>query len=315
MGHAEASEQLLELNQRRPVHASCRHVGMRGIASVVVLAGCVAPKPVPVYSVRRSALVPHTQPPMRTGHAPDGSVRFTTYDSTVLVPVKPTETAGANAGLYIARHNIGGSLDITLSERTDLALLVQGSLLRGAMAVANDAARPPDTDGTMGAGFELAHAFALSDQVDLGVVAGALHLEVPFFEEGRCIANCTDTGSGYYSESGEHGVTIWSLSLIPSYRDGNVTVFAGVTLRNHPTNSKFDTETATSNAYDDADELRGGPMYTILGGGLEWAATRTIKLLALVHRPVSNTVVHYGPAFGFALSFDVSVPRAAGRWP
>jgi hypothetical protein len=280
---------------------------MRWVLVVLMFAGCnLAPEP--VYSVRRSALVPHPQPPMRTGHTMDHEVRITGYDSTYLVPIKPVEAAGANAGLYVARHNMGGSVDVRITEHTDIAVIGQASLARGSMPVATDAAKPPDSQAAGGFGAELAHAIPMSDHAQIALVAGAMVFGVPYYEEGHCIANCT--GVGDYSQSGDTSIAIWSLSVLPSYREGRFTAFGGITWRNHPTNVKTDTETQAALAYDNTGELNGGPTYTILGAGLEWAATDTVKLLVEVHQPLTDTVVRYGPALGFAASFDFDVPKS-----
>src|SRR5258706_3556590 len=154
-----------------------------------VATGCIL-TPDPVFAVRRSAVVPHRAPPMRTGHALDQQVRITGYAATDIVQVKPVETAGANAGLYVARHNLGGTIAVRLAEHTDLAFSGQASLEQGAMAVATDAAMRPHGNA-IGFGGELAHAFPVNDQIQVGAILGAMHFQVPYYEVGTCIMNCT----------------------------------------------------------------------------------------------------------------------------
>lgn len=270
------------------------------IAVSLVYSGCVGSDE-PLYAVRRSALVPHPQPPMQTGHAPDDDLRLTVYDSTVLVPVRPVETAGANAGLYVARHNLGGDLAIAVSPRTELLLGGEASLLRGAMAISRDAPPPPlDTSAvfTMRAG--MAHAVQLSDDVQLGLHLSLGSSTIPYNEEGRCLMNCG--ASTYYATSGTHEVMDWSASLLPNYRVGRLTMFGGLTLTNHPTNSKYDTVRETQLAYEDDAQTRTGPTYAIAGAGAEWAASRTVHFLAQVFEPLSTSVAAYAPAFAVALS-------------
>lgn len=279
---------------------------MRWSFAIVIFAtGCVASTAEPVYAVRRSALVPHPQPPMRTGFPLDGDVRLSVTDSTVLVPVQPVETAGANAGLYVARHNIGGALRFRIGD-AEIGLSGQGSLLRGAMPVAKDAARAPSY-GAAVFGAQLAYSIEIDPRFRIGFEVSAAHAMISFFEQRRCIQNCV--GAGYSEESGEHEVLISGWSVTPSLRQGRATFFGGITRVNHLTNSKLDIETATSQQFDDADEVRPGPTYTILGIGVEYAATRTLKLLGQVHQAISSDVVSYGPAFGIAFSLDLDFPN------
>lgn len=270
---------------------------------LVFLVGCV---PEPVYAVRRSALVPHPAPPMRTGRAPDHEVRASFYSSTDVVAATPQANPGANAGLYVARHNLGGSLEVRVLPHTYAAATAQVSFREGEMAVASDAAMPPDGGNANGIGFEIGHALVLSDQVQLAIVAGMMEFDVPYYEQAHCIANCNGVALDYM-ESGTHGVEIWSFSLLPSYREGSLTLFSGLTLRNHPTNTKADDQTAAGLGYDSQQEIRGGPLTVILGAGVEWAATDYIKLMALAYQPVISEVVSYGPAVAIAASLDLPV--------
>src|SRR5687767_12774719 len=75
-------------------------------------AGACMPTPEPVYAVRRSALIPHVAPPAHSGAPPRGRLQLEFHGSTVIAPIPAQEAAGANAGLYIARHNLGGSVRV-----------------------------------------------------------------------------------------------------------------------------------------------------------------------------------------------------------
>jgi opacity protein-like surface antigen len=280
--------------------------------ATVMASACVPPGP--VYSVRRSALVPHPAPPAKSGFPLGGKIRFAAHSSTVLVPVEPVEADGANAGLYVARHNLGAELAFRLGLAWDLRLSYQSSLMRSAMPVAANAAPPPDVRAATGLGLGLGYSARVSDRFRVGFdVALAWHA-IPYFEEGKCIADCL-VANDSYTEEGHHTVAIGSLSVLPGYRlNRNVVVFGGVTLRNHPTNTKIEQQTQWGNQYDDDDEIRSGPRYTLVSAGVEYAVGNGVKLIGQVFAPVEADIVRYGPAVGFTFAYEPPSPRPANRY-
>lgn len=290
---------------------------MRGVVIAVVVGlvgGCLPAPPDPVYAVRRSALVSHPAPPSRSGAPMTRDVEFQLSHSTVVVPIEPVETIGANAGLYVARHNIGGGVRFRTTENFDLGLRFETSLLRGAMAIAKDRDAPPyGTSVAFGPTFH--YAAPLGGGFYLGFAMDLLLRWNPYREEGRCIRNCS-YGADSYVESGNHVHLQPTFAVLPSYRAGRFTVFVGLTRRNHATNTKNDTQTESANERDDADELRTGPAYVLLGGGVEAELGSGFKLLAHVYQPVSTSVARYGPVLGLALSFGfdrLPLPQAPQR--
>lgn len=270
------------------------------LAALGTLSSCLPTPPEPVFAVRRSALVPHPSPPIRTGH-PISGVRASLRDSTLLVPIEPVETDGANAGLYVARHNVGFDLRTALSRSVDFGLHIDTALLRGAMPIAKDATRPPYGDHATGAGISLGASAPLTGPWRLGFAAELGFVSIPFFEEGRCIRNCG--WELWYEESGHHEVWNTIFSVIPSYRDGPFTVYANVTFRNHATNTKSETQTDGQNMRDDASEIRRGPAYMIMGTGIEYA-TGALRVGAQVFLPATTSIADYGPALGITLGVE-----------
>lgn len=284
------------------------------VATVVVslwgAAGCLPSPPEPVYAVQRSALVAHPAPPAWSGTPLRGRVQFRASNSTVLVPVEPEETAGANAGLFVARHNIGGAMRLRVAGDWELALSAEGSPVTDAMQISDSSLDPPDgTSWTKGAG--LRYSAAVTESWRLGLGAELRHTTSPYREQGTCVANCT-AASPDYMEEGTHGLFGYTMSLVPSYDFGDVVVFAGLTRQNHPTNTRKQRQTASANSNDDLDELREGPGYTIVGAGIEFRVWRHVTITGHVFQPLSTDVATYGPAVGFALGgelYDPDQPR------
>jgi hypothetical protein len=271
---------------------------MRALFPALVLAaGCV---PEPIYAVRRTAVVPHPAPPARSGQPLDRALRLSGHHSTVLVAVEPAERPSANSGLYVSRHNAGAGASFRLGPSLDAGLRLERSLERGAMATGANAEAPGGgaTTGSINAMFASAldDGFRVAVGVELGVVVARVR------EEGRCIESCEPSAPAYVVDKrGAAGVA--SAALIPSYRAGDWVWFASGTVRNHPTNTAEDREGAWHD--QTSDDLRGGPLYVLLGGGVEYRDPSGFTALAQVYQPLSRSVVRYGPAVGLSIGLEL----------
>tara|TARA_R110002073_G_scaffold245044_7_gene407627 strand:- start:15776 stop:16663 length:888 start_codon:yes stop_codon:yes gene_type:complete len=274
------------------------------IAFMVWAAGCIPGPPPPVYAVQRSALVAHPSPPVWSGTPLRGRVQFQASSSTVVIPVTPEETQGANAGLFVARTNIGGTLRMRFGDTLTVKLIGEFSPDTKAMQISEESlGAPKGMVATLGAGLE--YSIPLSGPWRLGL-AGDLSLgRSPFREQGRCIENCFNAAD--YYEEGRHSVPIYSASVIPSYTFGDVVVFGGLTMRNHPTNTRKNRQIA--GADDEDDELRQGPAYYLLGTGVEVRAGRHLSFVGHVFQPISTDIAKYGPAVGFAIRGELYDPK------
>lgn len=151
----------------------------------------------------------------------------------------------------------------------------------------------------------LDNGFRIALGLELGLVSASVR------EEGQCIANC-EYAAGSYVEHGTSTVGLASTSLIPSYRVGNWVGFASGTLRNHPTNT--DKQRLGAWADDRDDELRSGPLYILVGAGLEYRDPSGMTVLGQVYQPISTGVVQYGPAAGFSVGFELGTLGGDGSF-
>jgi len=272
----------------------------------VLAVGCVPGPPPPVYAVQRSALVAPPSPPAWSGTPLRGRVQFAASNSTVVVPVEPKETTGANAGLFVARTNVGGAIRIRFWDNLTLKLMGELAPHEKAMQISEFSLGSPEGSvSAMGAGLE--YSGPISGAWRLGVAGDLRSSRSPFREQGRCIENCD--GAADYYEEGKRSVAIYSASVVPSYNFGDVVWFASLTLRNHPTNTRKSRQIAGAN--DEGDELRQGPGYYLLGTGVEVRATQHVSILAHVFQPLSTDIAKYGPAIGFAIRGDLYDPPPA----
>lgn len=270
------------------------------LSAVILVAGCRPPEP--VYAVRRSALVPHPLAPPRSGRPLEGRVQFAVQNSTVIQPVAPREATGANAGLYVARDNLGGAVRTRLSANLELSFQLEVALAAGAMPIAHDALPAPDNGNAYGGGLGMMYSIPMGREFHLGVAVDALRYLIPYHEEAVCIQNCELGGPDSYQETGTHRVTVLSYSLLPTWHRNGLTLWGSVTQRNHPTNTERESQTLSGNGRDDDDEVNFGPMYTIVGGGAELHLGGGVRAYAVLFVPLTERPVVYGPVIGFGLS-------------
>ena len=174
------------------------------------------------------------------------------------------------------------------------------------MVIAKDRHAPPN--GTSIAfGPTLHYAAPISERFYLGF---ALYLALrfnPISEDGRCVRNCQRGGPNFYSEEDDHAHLQTNFAVLPSYRFDRVVVFGGVSRRNHPTNTKNGVvgRYRNNNDWDSDDELSSGPVYVMLGGGVEVDVGGGVKLMGQLFQPVSTSIARYGPVFGVAISIGI----------
>ncbi len=288
---------------------------MRGVVLVVALllcAGSAAKQP--VYVVQRSALVPHVAPPSRTGRPPDGVADLVAQDATFLVPIPPSANAGANAGLYVARTTVTVAIRVRVGENWDLGPRFEYAFTTGQMPVgAYHPVAPSWHTGAFGFGAGVGYSAPLyGDGVRLGVALDVMNYVIPYHEEGTCVANCEGV-VGTYVADGSHNVPVASFGIYPSWSTHGVTLFGGVTLRNHPSNTAINTQPSP---VSDADrQVSAGPGYWIVGMGAEVAMSRSWRARVELVQPLTRSPVDYGPALGVGLTavLGAGAPRLASR--
>jgi hypothetical protein len=97
-------------------------------------------------------------------------------------------------------------------------------------------------------------------------------------------------------------------SMMGGVHVGIVRLFAGVTLRNHPTNTQEDTAMTDQPDATEGD-IEFGPLYATAGVGVAVAAGRYVDLMAQIFQPLPlyRHDIMYGPIAGVAL--DIHLPR------
>ncbi len=263
------------------------------------LTGC------PSFSVRRSALVPHAAPTMRTGQPTAGSAELGLSTPRLVSLGQPSEGDGANAGLYLPRTQGGAELRIPTPRMPDVDLDVhyEYGFLRGATPITADQPRPRG-GGVYGAGGSAYWAPRVGRDFRIGFGAGVTVYSIPFIEYRTCVDGCGAVPVNDIEE-GRRKVLVLSSSITPSFKVGRVNVFASMTARNHPTNTKG--EVTTDPYFDDSDEIRSGPMILIAAAGAE-IDLGPLRAMANVFLPLDDSVVNYVPTIGMGISIPLGSP-------
>ena len=264
------------------------------ITLVSLAAGCST------YSVRRSALVPMPAPSARSGAPLTRPAELAVFSPRVAELARPSEGDGANAGLYLPRVQVDGAARFRVNSNFDVGLLWDQGLSSDATAITPDQPKPRN-GSTFGGGVSMFYSAEAGHDLRIGFDLNVLRYSVPYIEYRTCVDYC-DGATMTDVEDGRRGVWVASVGLVPSYQVGALTWFGGVTLRNHPTNTKGEVESSIDNALDSSDEIRSGPMNLILSGGVEWAMSDRIKAMAQIFAPVTGNPVVYAPTVGLGMS-------------
>lgn len=292
--------------ERNPGTAELRYcvVPMRSlvVCSVVALflgAGCT-------HSIRRAALVPHQQPVAHSAR-PVQTKEFSIGSPNALRTAKPRLSANQNAGIAIPRWQGQGALRMPWGPDTSVGLHFDYGLDEGSVAVSDD---QPDPEGDVfGAAVSMLYSAKFSPEFSLGLAGQVWLYSIPYVEYDTCV----DCPFGPWTEV-EHdrdAIPVFSFALLPTFElSPAVSVFGGLTLRNHPTIQKSDIDIGPDDDFD--EEVETGPLNSIGSIGAEVALAERIKLTGYLHRPIAADPVIYGVAAGLMLTF-VAEPEPAGR--
>ncbi|HEY5926142.1 MAG TPA: hypothetical protein VIV11_30865 [Kofleriaceae bacterium] len=276
---------------------------MRSVLALVVvgLVGCI---PAPVYRVQRTARVPHPAAPLRTGEPLAGPVELSVGASSVGDVTKP-ELVDEDASLEVAREQMRGELRVRVGRRGEITGIFESAM--GKMVALDSSQAPVEQGLPTGIGFATRYSFDLgAPGLSFGLGGEVMSWRIPYVEYRTCIEYCEENGAAYMQENhGFESVETFGLSLVPTYRTGNVAVFAGAYARRHPTIKRKGTELYE---YDSDYDVDGGNYNWMLNAGVEYRMP-VVSVLAHVQQNLTRDPVQYGPSFGLAIAFRVPEPN------
>jgi hypothetical protein len=257
-----------------------------------VVAGCLPP---PVYKVQRSVRVPHATVPLRTAQPLAGPVEITLGASNAADVVKPRR-GDDTAAIEVPQRQVRGELRIRLRTNGELALIHERGI--GASSLKLDSTQAPIGDGSpYGTGFAYRYAIRGDRGLVVGIEAEALFWQLPYVEYRTCVENCEGSATLEMDRGTAHESTL-GFGVTPSYQLGDLTVFGGGFVRNHPTIERKGTEIG----YTQHEDVSGGNMNLLLHAGVAYRFAEQFTALLVVDQNVTVDPVRYGPGIGFALS-------------
>lgn len=274
---------------------------MRYFVWLVLLVGCGT------YNYNRAALVPRATPRMTTGQPIDGQAQIAVGASSVAHLGKPG-VGDPNAGVEIPGTQLHGDLRARIGEMVSFGILYENGLDQGAKPLKST--QPPVEGGNVaGYGLSLDVAIPTSDprfRVGLGV--DAMVWSVPYVEYFTCAAG-EDCFPYSVQESGRDLVDTFAASITPSFKaTPEVTVFGGVTARQHPTIQQKGME---MDPLFSEPEVESGPVNFIVSGGASFSlGNGAVSASAVAYWDVSSDPAKYKPGLALMLAVPFGKPYA-----
>ncbi len=217
--------------------------------------------------------------------------------TNVFDPVAPVAATG-DPGLQIPNTQLHGDLSFRVPSGAILGVIYEHGFAQGAHAVTST--QPPVDNGpTGGGGISLAYSFG-HGPLRVGVATELLDWQVPWVQYSTCLDYCGPVGYTVDSR-GTDNVWTYALQVTPSYRDGPVTWFGGLTLLNHP---NLDEKTIDNGQPPDVSE---GPLNVIGAVGASIELSAGVRATVIVHQDFTANPVRYGPSF--AALFTIPIGR------
>jgi len=272
------------------------------ISGALLAGGCVPP---PTYSVRSSALTPHMTPSFRNGQAMDTAPAELGVALGSVLRARDPEEGNPDDGVVVPTTEVNGNLRFRPTRDFDLGVIYDRGLASGAVSLSPN--QPvPDGGDVAGGGVSLYYSVPTGEPgIRVGLAADLVVYDVPTVSYTTCSANCTDPRTQVTQESDMVGV--WSFAIIPSWRRGRFTGFAGATLKNHPTIEK--SVVVSTYGYPDP-EVDGGPVNVVFSAGAEVDLAAGFKASVLAYNVVGADPVDYGPTVALGLTVPLGRPVA-----
>lgn len=242
--------------------------------------------------IQQSSLVP--VPTMAPPAAPRGRADLFLGHSIVTYIGTRELRPNSDAGLWLPRHQLDGSLSVRLSRFFALRLMGGGGLPDDATAAApTTLMNPGRSTWWVGTGMILTyrHESGVGVEVELDTSV----LQVPSLLRWR---DCD-----YWDECGPWRST-FQYDTVPMFAGTArvshapadwVVLFAGLTVRNHPTN-----RAAFRDLYASSSVTMGDPVL-VVGLGAELTIEDVVSIIPHLAWPVAGGPVEYGPMVGLAL--------------
>jgi len=277
-----------------------------GLAGLLLLAACGT------YNYNRAALVPRPTPRMHSGAPLAGRADISLGASSVASFGDPG-VGDPNAGVEIPATQLHGDARLRLGEIAALGFIYENGLDKGAKPLKST--QPPvDGGNVQGMGLTIDVAIPTSNpDLHIGIGVDAIVWSVPYVEYFTCAMDESCFPYQIQDHSSDN-VDTFAASFIPTYRASKqVTVYGGVTLRNHPTIQQKGME---MDPLFSAPQVESGPAQLMISGGAEFSiADGALLASAVAYWDSSQNVAKYTPGLGLMVTVPLGRPRPAPPEP
>jgi hypothetical protein len=258
--------------------------------------------------LRQSAVVPHVPPPSWGGQTVPERFGLGLRSSTLVLPPDLFAQPGRQSGVYVAQSEAELELRLRLWNRLELAALGDVAFDQTARPTTDGVAPRPNLGPAAGFGFGSRFTF-LEGPFQIGMGLDLLLYSLPVHSE---------SDSGAWTGEERQLVGVYAFSLLPSYRPSSLlTMFAGVTLRNHPDILKSTAQELYW--WQQPTGASPGPMNVVVSAGVSYRPVSLVLIHAQLYQNIGDQPVAYrapGVDVGVTLLLaDAPSPPAAGPPP
>ena len=264
---------------------------MRALVLVALVPACL---PEPIYKVQRTARVPHPTAPLRSGAPLDAPIEAS-FGASSALDLRAPRLVDHTASVETPSVQLRGELRIRLGTYGEIHLANEHSL--DPTPIDPTQAPVPGGHDAWSMNFGARYAVPIASNMFVGLGIESVAWTLPYVEYRTCVANC-DNGPVQERDTGTDNLWGVAADITPTYRTGDVTIFAGLHIAPNPTIKRKGTESGAVNWDSD---LALGPTSYIVHAGAEYKLG-PISLLAQIQQDLGGDPVSYGPSFGFAIA-------------
>ncbi len=266
---------------------------MRFLLASLVLVGCGT------YNFNRAALVPRAVPRMTTGQPLSATGQLDAGASSVTSLGRP-EAGDPNAGIEVPSTQLHGALKLRTGEHASLGLIYENGLAQGAEKLKDT---QPDVKGggVQGYGFTFDVSIPTGNpDVRIGLGVDAILWSVPYVEYLTCAAG-ESCFPFQIQNKGRDTVGQLAASITPSYKvSPELTLFGGVTMRQHPT---IEAKGTTQDPLFTEPDVQSGPLnFLVSAGGEVSFADGAVLASGMLYWNATQTPAKYKGGLGVMMS-------------
>jgi hypothetical protein len=263
--------------------------------ALLMVPACVPP---PVYRVQRDVRVAHATAPLWSGSPMQGPVEVSVGASNLVDARAPKLGDDPTVASEVPSTQVRGELRFRIARYAQLALIHDHAIASSYRAL-DPTQAPVDHGSAQSFGLAVRGAVPVDDVpgLSLGLGFELLEWSLPYVEYRSCVENCEGVPTQEMT-SGTDTLAEPAMQFIPSYRTGNLTVFAGVYATPHARVERKGTEYSATD-YD--SEITRSGLNFILHAGAE-VTFGYVSVVAQVQQDIVSDPVSYGPSLGVALA-------------